>query len=183
MSENTVSGVDATTIVEPAAGNAKPNSHYFVSAMSALALIISGYMAFKLYRPVEQPGACYRIIDMQKLNKSVVADLMNKTENQQPAEAGNLYRSKLSALDDSVSRHADGCLVIRRDVIAMPDDSVDITASVAKDAGIDLNAKWQDHLPHVGDGINPFGSTNSSASSPAPQKSTATPNELSAKLD
>lgn len=150
-----------------------------VLAIATTALLLSGFLTYKtsIAAPKGGQATCYRTIDMMKLSKFMLSDMMEKTAVMNSQEAGQSYRARLSTLDAEVAKHADGCLLIRRDLAILPDPSIDITKDVAVAVGVDLNATPKKPT------LTPQIPAPAGGAAPAPVTTTAIPNELGSKLD
>lgn len=139
MSEQTLNtpNVPVTPAMEEQASS--DEGGYLTLAIATAALVIAGLAGYKLWFPSTSATACYRTIDMPRLTKFMISDMMDKTSSASVDAADATYRSKLNSLDTEVARHAGGCLLVRRDAVVMPDPAIDITAQVARSIGLDLS--------------------------------------------
>jgi hypothetical protein len=138
MTEQTMNN-PTTTPTEPAAEASSGDGGYLTLAIATAALVIAGFAGYKLWFPRASATACYRTIDMPRLTRFMISDMMEKTSGATMEAADASYRAKLNSLDAEVSKQAGGCLLVRRDAVVMPDPAIDITAQVARAIGLDLS--------------------------------------------
>lgn len=148
---------------------------YFTLAIATAALCIAAIAGYKaLNAGAAGAPACYRTIDMQKLTRYMINDMLEKTFNVTTDEAGQTYRARLSTLDAELSKHASGCLLIRRDMILLQDPAIDVTGDVAAAIGIDFAQPAPKTEPRP---LSTPAGSSAAASTPASN------NEVNSKLD
>jgi hypothetical protein len=118
---------------------ASSDGGYLTLALATAALVIAGLAGYKVWFPSTSATTCFRTIDMPRLTKFMIADMMDKTSGASVDAADATYRTRLNSLDNEVVKQAGGCLLVRRDALVMPDPAIDITAQVARSIGLDLS--------------------------------------------
>ncbi|NEX63389.1 hypothetical protein [Noviherbaspirillum galbum] len=146
---------------------------YLTLAMATAALVIAGLTGYKAWAAGSTGPTCMRTIDMPKLTRFMISDMMDKTASSSLDAADATYRAKVSTLDAEVAKLAGGCLLVRRDAVVLANDAKDITADVARAIGLDLSQPATRKTPRP----------DPAAMSPVPAPTGKAANEPGSKLD